>query len=252
MGGGSSKDNDLARFQSKSVPVSGIAAAIGERSVTAGGSKKLINVSGYVKAQDAQKITVFGRSEGVIASCIVGKAGTDVATSPFFAAYENSSFYLVDNKGDSILVQSSTGPGKRKYYINSQSHKENYIVLDPNSGQILSATTKGEKTKNKQDAKCCFDMYGDDTKHWDASSVSDCIKHCSEKIPWAAEEAAVPVGTPVAVIGQVKVDKHGEMSIVPMFITDSPEICPELKDGKSGPSEDIDTIESFSTDRDNE
>ena len=78
MGGGSSKDNNLARFQSKSVLVSGIAAAIGERSVTAGGSKKLINVSGYVKAQDAQKITVFGRSEGVIASCIVGESGLGV------------------------------------------------------------------------------------------------------------------------------------------------------------------------------
>lgn len=78
MGGGSSKDNNLARFKQTSVLVSGIAAAIGERSVTAGGSKKLINVSGYVKAQDAQKITVFGRSEGVIASCIVGESGLGV------------------------------------------------------------------------------------------------------------------------------------------------------------------------------
>lgn len=103
-----------------------------------------------------------------------------------------------------------------------------------------------------------IDHFASDTVHGNCSIYTDslCGRHfatpSSPQIPWAAEEAAVPVGTPVAVIGQVKVDKHGEMSIVPMFITDSPEICPELKDSKSGPSEDIDTIESFSTDRDNE
>ena len=73
MGGGSSKDANLSRFTVPPVLISGISKAIGERSVTAGGSKKLILLTGFIKPQEAQKITVFGRMEGVIASCIVGE-----------------------------------------------------------------------------------------------------------------------------------------------------------------------------------
>jgi len=73
----------------------------------------------------------------------------------------------------------------------------------------------------------------------------------NEDSPWAAAEGAITVGSAIAVIGQIKVDKEGELSIQPFYITDRADICKELdNDLLKGPEltedDDIET-ESFST-----
>jgi len=81
MGGGGSKvDTNAKRFSVPSTPITNVGKSGSERSVTAGGSKKLVLVTGYVKPLETQKITVFGRLEGAVVSMTVGESNN-------FAAY---------------------------------------------------------------------------------------------------------------------------------------------------------------------